>query len=101
MTVERRVPRHPYDHPARVHVDGEEASEGIQRATGHSLAATTAELAEYAAEDEVIAATPVEVPLERLWEPRLKLYRQNRMWLPEWGERPGQPGCACPEWLLR
>lgn len=62
--------------------------------------ALMAELAEYDAEDEQIAATPVEVPPERLWGPRLSLYRQQKMWLAEWGPRPGQLGCECPDWLL-
>jgi hypothetical protein len=41
------------------------------------------------------ALDPVEV-----WDPRLRLFFQRRMWLPAWGPRPDQDGCAAPEQLL-
>jgi hypothetical protein len=43
---------------------------------------------------------PFEVDPGELWGPRLSLYLRRKLWMPEWGERPGQIGCAAPEWLL-
>jgi hypothetical protein len=36
----------------------------------------------------------------RLWGPRLELYQRRQMWLPAWGPRPDQVGCAAPGQLL-
>ena len=35
-----------------------------------------------------------------LWAPRLDLYLRRKMWMPGWGPRPGQVGCAAPKQLL-
>jgi hypothetical protein len=43
---------------------------------------------------------PFEVDPGELWGPRLSLYLRRKLWMPEWGARPGQMGCAAPEWLL-
>ena len=43
---------------------------------------------------------PFEIDPVELWAPRLDLYLQRKMWMPGWGPRPGQLGCAAPEWLL-
>jgi hypothetical protein len=43
---------------------------------------------------------PFEVDPVEFWEPRLALYLRRKMWMPGWGPRPGQLGCAAPEWLL-
>ncbi len=43
---------------------------------------------------------PFEIDPVEFWEPRLALYLQRKMWMPGWGPRPGQWGCAAPEWLL-
>jgi hypothetical protein len=43
---------------------------------------------------------PFEVDPGELWGPRLSLYLRRKLWMPDWGARPGQIGCAAPEWLL-
>ncbi len=43
---------------------------------------------------------PFEMDPVELWAPRLDLYLRRKMWVPGWGPRPGQLGCAAPEWLL-
>jgi hypothetical protein len=43
---------------------------------------------------------PYEIDLIELWVPRLDLFTRAGMWVPEWGPRPDQIGCAAPEWLL-
>ncbi len=59
------------------------------------------------ADDTTLAARPRAEPTrpfvvdpEELWAPRLDLYLSRRMWLPGWGPRPDQVGCAAPGWLL-
>jgi hypothetical protein len=43
---------------------------------------------------------PYEIDPIELWVPRLDLFTRAGMWVPEWGPRPGQIGCAAPEQLL-
>lgn len=63
------------------------------------VAEMTEELADL---DDGPAQQPLPPPPSplRLWGPRLDLYQRGKMWLPEWGPRPGQAGCAAPERLL-
>jgi len=51
-------------------------------------------------EDQPSAAKPFMVDPVEMWTPRLDLYARARMWVPEWGPRPGQVGCSAPEELL-
>ena len=76
------------------------------------VASLAAELAELAADDEIPDAAAMAAELaelnqppppasdEDLWEPRLVMYRQSKMWLHEWGSLPTRPDCAAPEHLL-
>jgi hypothetical protein len=43
---------------------------------------------------------PFEPDPAEVLAPRLDLYLRWKMWVPDWGPRPGQLGCAAPEWLL-
>jgi hypothetical protein len=43
---------------------------------------------------------PFELDPASLWGPRLSLYRDRRMWLPNRGPRPDQDGCQAPDYLL-
>ena len=43
---------------------------------------------------------PFEMDPVELWAPRLDLYLRWKMWVPGWGPRPGQVGCAAPQQLL-
>jgi len=43
---------------------------------------------------------PFEVGPAWLWGQRLTLWQRWRMWVPEWGPRPGQEGCLAPDYLL-
>ncbi len=59
------------------------------------------------ADDTTRAARPRATPTQpfvvdpvKFWAPRLDLYLNRRMWLPDWGPRPDQVGCAAPGWLL-
>src|SRR3954452_18109474 len=43
-----------------------------------------------------------EIPDERAkWEARLRSWRKSRFWLPQFGPRPGEPGCFTPVELLQ
>jgi hypothetical protein len=41
-----------------------------------------------------------DLPVEP-WEQRLASWRDSRFWLPQWGERPGDPGCMAPPALVQ
>lgn len=62
------------------------------------LADMALELAEMAAEDEEPPPPPDD---DEVWERRLRLYHANRLWLPDWGPRPGQDGCQAPYELVQ
>jgi hypothetical protein len=38
----------------------------------------------------------VEVLSEEPWQQRIDSWRNSRFWLPQWGPRPGDPGCWAP-----
>ncbi len=68
-----------------------------------SLAAQMAqELAEEAAWDaeEPEPAPPPPPDNHALWQRRLSSWRGSRLWMPEWGPRPGQEGCKAPASML-
>ena len=106
-TIERKVPRMTQEEfdtarMRRASLARDQAiSDRPSAAYGDPTGSMAAELAEYEAEDEAIATTPVEVAPERVWEPRLKQWAQFKMWMPEWQGRPGQADCAVPEEILQ
>jgi hypothetical protein len=42
--------------------------------------------------------TPVTAP--EPWEQRLAAWRSKKFWMPMWGPKPGEPGCAAPKNLM-
>ena len=100
--AERLVPRHVVPAPSSAaSIEALNGAPDDSKVTDSIASAMTAELAEYDAEDEAIATTPIEKSPQELWEPRLQMWRQARMWLGEWGGRPGQADCIVPEEILR
>lgn len=55
------------------------------------------ELASYTEEDET---PPPPLDEAELWGKRLHTWRANRLWMPDWGPRPGQPDCQVPPYLM-
>lgn len=49
-------------------------------------------------EDEEIPPPPDD---DDVWRRRAAMFLQNKLWLPEWGPRPGQDGCRVPIEYLR
>jgi hypothetical protein len=72
--------------------------------TDPGVALATADGALEIVEDQYSTAKPLTQPFlvdpVEMWTPRLDLYARARMWMPEWGPRPGQVGCSAPEELL-
>lgn len=75
----------------------DEIPRGIGAGMDDPMAHMASEFAEMAAELDEIPPPPDET---EVWEGRLNLYRGSRMWLPDWGPRPGQDGCLAPPGLL-
>lgn len=57
--------------------------------------------------DAVIPSAPPAVPpavmaahLERVWTSRLEDFNRINLWKPEYGPKPGQPGCAVPPHIV-
>ncbi len=72
--------------------------------TGYSSLADqmAQELAEESAWDaeELEPAPPPPPDNHALWQRRLSSWRGSRLWMPEWGPRPGQEGCKAPASML-
>ena len=62
-----------------------------------TIAALTEEVAELAAEDDELPPEPDE---SEVWARRLRLFRQARLWQPDWGPAPGKDGCRVPAEML-
>lgn len=76
-------------------------AEGTGLASGpYSLADMSAELEELAPEGEEEDALPTPLSLQELWEPRLDMWRRDKIWGQSWGPRPDQPGCEVPDGIL-
>lgn len=80
--------------PVKAPVVGEDAADPDR----YDVRSLYAELAELEDREEVLS--PDEVPLSRIWQPRLQLWAEQRMWMPDWGPRPGQEGCEVPAEFL-
>jgi hypothetical protein len=49
-------------------------------------------------EEETFGKHRVVLLSHELWERRVATYQENRLWVPSWGPRPGQPGCRAPDY---
>lgn len=77
------------------------ADDELDGASPFTFDGLIAELASVAPARELVD-NPEDIPPERTWEPRMRLWTEQRMWMneDEWGPKPGQAGCLVPYDIL-